>query len=108
MSSIDFIDRLKNQETKEEDNTSDSENSGTGSQFGFIYQEPEEKKSFLWEPLKKTPIEEIKVPERKLEYDSYYMDDSIGIFYFICHLDDRSFIIFNIPKRIRSASKEKI
>lgn len=76
MSSIDFIDRLKNQETKEEDNTSDSENSGTGSQFGFIYQEPEEKKSFLWEPLKKTPIEEIKVPERKLEYDSYYMDDS--------------------------------
>ncbi|MDE5587088.1 MAG: hypothetical protein K2I72_01800, partial [Bacilli bacterium] len=74
---IDFIARLKNQENKEiPAQDSDSGETGTGISFGSIYHEPAEKKDFLWEPIKKTPIAEIKVPERKLEYDSNYMDQS--------------------------------
>ncbi len=101
---IDFIDRLKNQENAENNQDSDSEDSGNNSQFGSIYQEPEEKKDFLWEPLKKTPIEEIKVPERKLEYDSNYMDFSPKENQFIINGDSS----VEVEKRPSSAESARI
>ena len=70
--SIDFIERLKNQESSLEASDS-SDDSTTSSQFAIPVDQMEDKKDFLWKSIEKTPIEEIKVPERKLEYDQNFM-----------------------------------
>lgn len=65
---VDFIERLKNQETKEE---ASREKDMFAPRFGADAKE-EERKDFLLERKIETPIEDIEVPERKLQYGNYY------------------------------------
>lgn len=95
---IDFIERLKNQELPLKSGTS-SDDSVSSSQFAMPVSQMEDQKDFLWKPIEKTPIEEIKVPERKLEYDQNFMNSTpIGECKFIVN-GDPSVEIRDIPKR---------
>lgn len=73
--SIDFIQKLKNEELPVE--LKDSLNGFTSSsEFAMPVSEMEDKKDFLWESIPKPKIEDIKVPERKLEYDQNFMSST--------------------------------
>lgn len=65
---IDFIAKLKNQETSDDKN---KERDMFAPRFGTDAKE-EERKDFLLERKIETPIEDIEVPERKLQYGNYY------------------------------------
>lgn len=65
---VDFIAKLKNQETADEQNR---EKDMFAPRFGTDAKE-EERKDFLLERKEETPIEDIEVPERKLQYGNYY------------------------------------
>ena len=73
--SINFIEKLKNEELPIESSTSSDESTAfTG--FAIPVSEMEDKKDFLWKPIPKPKIEDIKIPERKLEYDHNFMSST--------------------------------
>ncbi len=98
--SIDFIERLKNQEEPLK-NVSSSENSSdsSSSQFAIPVDQMEDKKDFLWRPIEKPKTEEIKIPERKLEYDQSFMSSTPSEENKFIVNGDPSVEIKDVPKR---------
>lgn len=98
--SIDFIERLKNQEeflknAASFENSSDS----SSSQFAIPVDQMEDKKDFLWRPIEKPKTEEIKIPERKLEYDQSFMSSTPSEGNKFIVNGDPSVEIKDVPKR---------
>jgi len=97
--SVDFIERLKSQESSFESGIP-SDDSTSSSQFAMPVDQMEDKKDFLWKPIEKTPIEEIKVPERKLEYDQNFMSST--------PIEENRFIVNGDPSvEIRDTSRKE-
>lgn len=98
--SIDFIERLKNQEESlKNDISSENSSDSSSSQFAIPVDQMEDKKDFLWRPIEKPKAEEIKVPERKLEYDQSFMSSTLSEENKFIVNGDPSIEIKDVPKR---------